>query len=69
MSHSEDLLNDVMYKAYELGIQDQVFNVVSRISQSTYMHDTHSIAQVYEQAFNIVTNGDTKQGGDNTLTK
>lgn len=66
MCNSEDLITDIMYKAYGLGIHAEVFDKVHELSRSVKIYDTHSRAQVYEQAFNLVTNGSTEQSGDNT---
>lgn len=69
MCYSSDRLDEIMYKAYNLGVQDLVFDKVTELSISTKIYDTHSRAQVYEQAFNLVTNGDTKQSGDTSPTR
>lgn len=68
MCSSEDLITKVMYKAYALGVQEDVFNKVTELSGSVKIYDTYTRAQVYEQALKQVTNGNTKQSGDTSPT-
>jgi hypothetical protein len=69
MCYSSDRLDEIMYKAYNLGVQNLVFDKVAELSMEIKVYDTHSRAQVYEKAFNIVTNGNSKQSRDNSLTE
>ena len=66
MCSSEDLITKVMYKAYALGVQEDVFDKVTELSGSIKIYDTYTRAQVYEQAFKQVTNGNTNPSTNNS---
>jgi hypothetical protein len=66
MCSSEDLITKVMYKAYALGVQEDVFDKVTELSGSIKIYDTYTRAQVYEQALKLVTNGNTNPSTNNS---
>ena len=68
MCYSEDLITYVMYKAYKLGVQEQVFDKFTELSGSIKVYDTYSRAQTYEKALKLVIDGNTKQSGDTSPT-